>query len=474
MLYYGLVCTAITKDRQDLRDGTRLLANLAHKHNIPVTWAITSDTAQFLAKDLTEWHTEFGDELLLMLNIKTVWNKHWSALTGQSETDSEDIDNGDIIETEEIIASSEIVAEQLVNMREVLPKYIRTEWKKIAHAMNWVEPSIVGSEWKHQLLVNALELTGFKGLWGYQYDARGTDAEADRGCPFGYFYPSEEQHNFSTPAAGSIAAIPYHSTSHLLKTEMSLRASLIGDRIQDFYDIYSENQRWNRWLSFVEHVNLLDVKLLGQESLEKLDAYFEHVSNSDGSDVTKVLPLSEIVDDYWTNCQQTEPTFIVADIPDAEVASSTDSEDPSVTVEINNGENSDNKKLFHYYDAECQFTFVEGEMEPTQMNNYISPPIIESQGRDSLHDYGSSHGIEFHLPKISGFRPIRKRSRLHIVFSVESTKSMPYGIAVWGNHLGLQLESTNTEGVNWVDKHLLFIRLALEQGNNEFEVVLTI
>ena len=471
MLYYGLVCTAISEDRQDLQEGTLLLANLAHKHSIPITWVITANTAQFLAKDLTKWHTEFGDEPLLMLDIKQVWKKNWASLTGQDEYDSEKNDNEQIIETKGNHVLPELVAEHLVNMREILPKYIRTEWKKITHAMEWVEPSIVGSDWKHQLLVNALELTGFKGLWGYQYDARGTDAETDRGCPFGCFYPSAEQHNFSTPAAGSIAAIPYHSATHLQKTEMGLRTSLITDRIQYFYAIYSENQKWNKWLCYVEHVNLLDVKMLGQESLEKLDTYFELVSNSD---VTKMLPLSEIVDDYWTNCQQTEPTCIVVDMPNADEAFSTERTEPSATIEISAVGEHENKKLFHYYDSECQFTFVEGEMEPTQMNNYISPPIIESYGKDAGHRYGSMHGIEFHLPKIAGFRAIRKRIRLHIVFSVESTKSMPYGIAVWGSHLGLQLESTNTKAVRWVDEHLLFIRLALEQGNNEFEVVLTI
>ena len=51
---------------------------------------------------------------------------------------------------------------------------------------------------------------------------------------------------------------------------------------------------------------------------------------------------------------------------------------------------------------------------------------------------------------------------------------MPYGVAIWGNHLGLQLANSNAEVVTWVDKHLLFIRLALEPGNNEFEIVLTI
>ena len=465
MLYYGLVCTAITEDRQDLRDGVRLLAGIAHKYKIPITWAISAESSQFLTKDITEWHNEFGDETLLMLDIKSIWEKNWSSITGKSETDDEDDD------TIEITASPETIAEQLVNMRENLPKYIRTEWKKIERAMDWAIPSIVGAEWKHQILVNVLEQTGFRGLWGYRWDERGTDGEIDRGCPFGYFYLSAEQHNFSAPAAGSIAGIPYHTAMHLQKNRQNLRASLINGTIQRFYDIYLENQKWNRWLSFVEHVDVLDVKQLGQESLGKLDSYFATITSSE---TTKFLPLSEIVDDYWTNCQQTEPTFIVADVLDEQVTEEIPGIEISITNDGNETQETSKKKVFYYYDAECQFTFIEGELEPTEMNNYISPPIVESQTSDLLHESASLHGIEYHLPKITNFRPIRKRSQLHIIFSVESTKMMPYGVAVWGNHLGLQLTNSNAKEVTWVDEHLLFIRLALEQGNNEFEIVLTI
>ena len=465
MLYYGLVCTAIAEDRQELRDGVRLLASIVHKHNIPITWAITADSAQFLAKDISVWHNEFGDEPLLMLDIKTIWDKNLSSLGQQSEIEDEDIQ---IIE---LTTSPEVLAEQLVNMRENLPKYIRTEWRKIERAMDWTVPSIVGAEWKHEVLVNVLEQAGFRGLWGYRWDERGTDAEADRGCPFGYFYPSAEQHNFSTPAAGSIAGIPYDTASHLQKKRLNLRASLLNETIQGFYDIYVENQKWNRWLSFVEHVNVLDVKQLGQESLEKLDSYFAAVSNCEN---VRFLPLSDIVDDYWTNCQQTEPTYIVADTSEEFVdTGAPDIENPP-TNSGNAPQKPTRKKVFYYYDAECQFTFSEGQMEPTQMNNYISPPIVEGQVSGFLSESASLHGIEYHIPKIADFRPIRKRSQLHIIFSVESTKSMPYGIAVWGNHLGLQLENSNAKAVTWVDEHLLFIRLALENGKNEFEIVLTI
>lgn len=469
MLYYGLVSTAIAEDRQQLRDGIRLLAKIAHKHNIPVTWAITADTAQFLAKDITEWHNEYGDEPLLMLDIKSLWEKDWATLTGQPEQDS--ADQNENINTLHASASPEVVAEHLVKMRETLPRYIRTEWKKVERAMEWAVPSVAGAEWKNQILVHALEQVGFRGLWGYRWDERSSIAEVDRGCPFGCFYPSAEQHNFSAPAAGSIAGIPYFTAAHLDNNADNLRASLINNTIQQNYDLYIENEKWNRWLSYVEHLNALEVTQLGQETLEKLDAYFAHVASNES---TKCLPLSEIVDDYWTNCQQTEPTFIIANTTEAQNNPEPANSDPSDPSDESETEEQRTKKAFFYYDAECQFTFYDDAMEPSEMKNYISPPVLENVGIGISEQSVIIHGVEYHLPKIASYRPIRKGARLHITFTIESTKAMPYGVALWGNHLGLQLGKSNAKVVTWVDKHLLFVRLALEQGSNEFEIVLTI
>ena len=469
MLYYGLVSTAIDEDRQELRDGMRLLAKMAHKYNIPVTWAIVADTAQFLAKDLTEWHNEYGDEPLLMLDIKSLWETNWAKLTGQSVPDPNT--ESEPINTSMAGASSEVIAEHLVRMRETLPRYIRTEWKKVERAMEWAVPSVAGAEWKNHVLVHTLEQVGFRGLWGYRWDERSSVAEVDRGSPFGCFYPSAEQHNFSTPAAGSIAGIPYFTAAHFDNYAENLRASLINGTIQRNYDLYVENERWNRWLSYVEHLSALEVTQLGQETLGRLDEYFAHVASNEG---TKLLPLSEIVDDYWTNCQQTEPTFVIANTPEAQTNSESAATDSSDVHGENESKDQDSKKVFFYYDAECQFTFYDGVMEPVEMKNYISPPILENIGGGISEQNALIHGVEYHLPKVASYRPNRKRSRLHITFTIESTKAMPYGVALWGNHVGLQLANSNAEVVTWVDKHLLFIRLALEQGNNEFEIVLTI
>lgn len=469
MLYYGLVSTAIAEDRQQLREGMRLLAKMAHKYNIPITWAIVADSTQFLAKDLTEWHNEFGDEPLLMLDIKPLWEANWAKLTGQTVPDANT--ESELIDTSMAGVSSEIIAEHLVKMRETVPRYIRTESKKVERALEWAGPNVAGAEWKNHVLVHALEQVGFRGLWGYRWDERGSTAEVDRGSPFGFFYPSAEQHNFSAPAAGSIAGIPYWTAAHLDNNADNLRASLINDTIQRNYDLYVQNEKWNRWLSYVEHVNVLEVAQLGQETLERLDTYFAHVASSES---TKLLPLSEMVDDYWTNCQQTEPTFIVATkIDSQENVESIESESAQFP---DGGTSTDQKeeKVFFYYDSKCQFTFSEGTMEPVDMKNYISPPVLENLGSEISHQGASVHGVEYHLPKIVNFRPNRKRSRLHVTFAIESTKAMPYGVAIWGNHIGLQLESSNAEVVTWVDKHLLFIRVALEPGNNEFEIVLTI
>ncbi len=462
MLYYGLVSSVNDEDRQALREGMRLLAEIAHKYNIPITWAITAELAQYFANDLTEWHHNYSDEPLLRLDITSLWKEEWCSITEQSESEAGiDAEN---INTLYESASANAIAEHLVKMRENVPRYIRSEWKKFERALDWTVPNIAGAEWKNPILVQALEQEGFRGLWGYRWGERDSIAEIDQGCPFGVFYPSAEQHNFSTPAAGSIAGIPYQTATHIQKEEHNLRSSLINDILQQNINLYVENDSWNRWLCYVEHINVMDVVQLGQETLAKLDAYLEYITTKE---TIKFLPLSDIIDDYWANCQMTEPTLII-DYP------TVSNSEPEISSSDNSDTLNENNKKFAYYDAECQCSFVEGTMEPVEMNNYISPPVIDNIGAGVSDHSFSNYGVEYHLPKVTNYQPIRKRSKLHINFTIESTKSMPYAVAIWGNHLGLQLTESNAKEVKWIDKHLLFIRLTLEKGDNDFKIVLSI
>ena len=412
---YALISTVTAvEDRGKLREGARLLAKLAHKHSLPITWAITPDAARTLAKDITASHTEFGDEPLLMMDIKPLWDASWQHHVARGTgAGVRDFSTG---------TETASLAEHLVQMREKLPPFITAAWGKLARAMPWAEPVAAGAVWKHHVLLHALEKAGFQCLWGYHHG----DAETDGGAPFGCFYPSAEQHNFSTTSAGKIVGVPYQSTPI-----ENLRAALLNDTQLQNVNVYLENRAWNRWLGYVEQIDALEVAELGEETLERLDAYFAHVA---GTEMMNAMPLSEIVRDYQANCQQTEPTCLYAAA----------------------------EKSLLYYDAECQLTFTEGTTEPVDMKNYVSPPAE------------TSDGTEYHLPQVTQLLPSRQRSELRLALTLESTKAMPYGVTIWGDHGGLRLATSNAESVTWVGEHLLFARLALQPGNNEFEIILTI
>jgi hypothetical protein len=442
MLNYGLVSTAVGENPERLLEGVRLLADVAHKHRIPITWAIDTKSVQFIAKSLTTWHTEYGDIPLLILDAKPIWDANWEAEQRANPGNS-----------------TEAMASHLVTMREKLPGYIARESERLKRAIPWAEPNVAGAAFKHDVFLDVLEQSGFRGLWGYYWKQEDSDAadtgaskaELDRGG-FGCFYPFEASTYIDTIVTRSdtgedgaepfkkVVGIPYYTAGHLAEDVHNLRAALLNGTAKQHYDTYVESDAWNRWLGYVEHIDPFTVAQLGQDGLERLDAYFAHVV---GNQNTKPLLLSEIADDYITHCKRTEPTTIVEAVP---------------TTQDETAVSKSALKMF-YYDAACELTFVEGAMEPVELKNYtgeqVSPSVTQK-------------------PTLTGFSPTRHRTKLHIAIIVESTRAMPYGITVWGDHDGLQLTESNADDVRWVGEHLLFIRLTLQPGKNEFNIQLTI
>ena len=439
---YGLVSTAIAEDRERLLEGVRLLAEIAHKHGIPITWAVDTKSAPVIAKLLTTWHTENGDAPLLMLDIRQIWETNWEAERNANPG-----------------ASTEAMASHLVTMREKLPEYIIKERERLTRAMPWAEINIAGTVFKNDTFLRALEQTGFRGLWGYHWNQQGVDdvdanvpeIETDRGG-FGCFYPLEASASLDaivargttdadlTQSFEKIVGVPYHTAAHLAEDAHNLRAALLNGTAQQHYDVYVGSAAWNQWLGYVEHIDPLTVADLGQEGLERLDAYFAHVVSVQD---TKPLLFSQMVDDYIKHCQKTEPTVVVG---------------ASTEIQEETAKPKSTLKIF-YYDAACEFTFVEGAMDPVEIKNYTAERVLQSKANK---------------PVLTGFLPTRHRTQLHIAIVVESTRTMPYGIAVWGNHEGLRLTESNVDDVRWIGEHSLFIRLTLQSGKNEFSVKLTI
>jgi len=437
-----LVSTVRSEDRERLLEGMRLLAEIAHKRGIPVTWAVDTKSAPIVAKLLTTWHTENGDVPLLMLDIRQIWETNWERERNANPG-----------------GSTEAMASHLVTMRERLPEYVITERERLKRAMPWAEPNVAGAVFKNDTFLRALEQVGFRGLWGYHWnqpdmndiDSNVPEIEVDRGG-FGCFYPLETSAFIDsivargatdadlTQSFEKIVGLPYHTAAHLAEDTHNLRAALLNGTAQQHYDFYVGSTAWNQWLGYVEHIDPLTVAHLGQEGLERLDAYFVHVVSIQD---TKPLLLSQMVDDYIKHCKKTEPTVIVGASPE---------------IQQETAEPKSPLKMF-YYDSACEFTFVEGTMDPVEIKNYTGERVLQS---------------EANKPVLTGFLPTRHRTQLHIAIVVESTRTMPYGIAVWGDHEGLQLTESNVDDVRWVGEHSLFIRLTLQSGKNEFSVKLTI
>ena len=399
----------------------RRLAEIAHKHGIPITWGIGATAARSFAADLTEWHTSHGDEVMLMVDIAPVWG---------AGTDSDDLSRS---------------AEHIVTMREKLPDYISSEKDRVQRAIEWANPIVAGAGQKNHVLLYALAQIGFTGLWGYSWD----DGE-DEGCPFGCFFPSIDRHNFCGASTSRIIGIPHASLlpTRLHRSEETestdLQSQILNGTAQQEFDCYVTNAAWNRWLGYIQRIDPVEVASLTSEELDQLDTYLGYVRETLE---TQIMSLPDIVRSCQEAGEQTQPTFLVTD--------------PNSEGEDKASIDSD-KLLFSYYDAECQLVFEEGKIEPIQATNYISPPI------------SSRNGAEVNLPQIEQFRPSRSRSQLRMQFTLESTKAMPYGLAVWGNHDGLTLATSNAQEVTWLGDRLLFIRVNLQVGKNEVEVVLTI
>ena len=153
-------------------------------------------------------------------------------------------------------------------------------------------------------------------------------------------------------------------------------------------------------------------------------------------------------------CNQTPPTFLLIESGDSTSNTTPDSPTDAGLMPP--------QSMLFYYDSECQLVFEADSMEPIAVKNYLSPPV------------NSRDGTEFNLPKIEKFLPSRTRSLLRMHFEIESPKSMPYGLTIWGDHAGLTLSKSNTHAVTRLDNRLLFVRVDVQPGKNAVEVVLTI
>jgi hypothetical protein len=152
-------------DGREPLDGVRNLARVAHASRVPVTWIITEQAAVILARELEQWHVEFGDEVaagLVRLPVDT-----------------------------------EAYAERREAIRKACP---------------WSEVTVAGiGGGKSGKMLTALEAAGFEGLWGYCWEQVYEDGISDYGQPPGLFAASPHSYKMPSPDGRGITAIEWLS-----------------------------------------------------------------------------------------------------------------------------------------------------------------------------------------------------------------------------------------------------------------------
>ncbi|MFC1712985.1 hypothetical protein ACFL6S_04910 [Candidatus Poribacteria bacterium] len=432
-------------------EGMKLLAALAHRYGIPVTWVVDSNSVQESKAVLTQGHKECGDDVILQIDVSSVFEE-----------------SGSVPESK---------AEEIVILRQRLPELIISQREKVKEMLPWADVNIISVDLRSEALIEILEELDCIGLWGYRWRETGEDA-GESGFPWGFFYASEEHHDAPAQSAGGLVAVEsssldlnsvFHTgNSHIFSADPNtLRAS--GLHLDEglnypraLLDEYLKNCSWNRFSSFVQQQPAYEMEYANydeydsgtiREIADMLEGFFQAAKSNAA---IQALSLSQAIQLYRREFAYTESCYMVFDgiVPPH--------------VEINYYVPPEPKQkppypfAFFYYDRECQLIFREGEMIPVEMRNYFRPP------------FESKHYLEKEMPSISHFRPSRDRDKLILEFEIESVKKMPYGLAIWDDHSMFSLVSTNARLVKWIGDHLLFIRMDLEEGLNRVEVSLVI
>lgn len=405
--------------------GMNLLAEIAHRYNIPVTWLIDLGTGSAMKNKLDEWHHKYGDDIGV-------------APTGEKERDS---------------------------LIKLFP------WSKVTVL---VETTHKGDE-----ASKAKEL-GFSAIWGSCWEQVGIDGITDRGTPWGCFYVSDE--NYKIPAVKGKGLVSLEWTSRdLLKALHSggstiyssdafdvTRAGLCtGDDItywKALFDNYIRNIASNKFVFFQQqlesHEMIYDAQYKDictpaeiDMDAKVTDAFFGYVKSF--GDLVEYKTLPEAVQLYTDNFSETEPSVMLFDdVPVKEI---------QFWYGRDNCARGPWPKTLLYYDKECQLAFIEGKFEPFLVRDYIHNRRL----LDPAY-YRIAHEDE---PEVKVNIPWEPVELTEVPVEIKANKEIPYAVTFWYDFNRYKIK--NVEGaelVGPIENQVALLRLNLKKGINNIVI----
>ncbi len=453
------------------REGVRVMAELAHRYGLPVSW-ITNGLGAEQMRDLFDvYHKRYGDTV-------TLWTKPGEmGPGGKREELPKDAYGLPLTEHRRLIQQG--TAEEIARV-------LATDRSRVEKALPWTKPvQTAATLHKSNALIAALEQLGFNALWGYCWEQEAVDGATDRGVPFNAFYAS--RHSFLAPAQypGNVVGVhwlsvdltnSYHSrATSAFSTDPNdiQRADIFHGREVDywkrFFNVYRENAAWNDFLYIMFHQEAHEMEYSNacrsytpeqiQDTVEMFDAFFDWVSGQDG---VEFLTMPEAVARYRSvHPEWTGATYFVSDqIPVEKV----DYYYYDYFVLPKPQPDARWPRTFFYYDRDCQLIFTQNRLDPVSIRDYRSQHPVD----------GNTPYPEEPLPASQFVRRQRTGDGRELVFEIvtRACKSVPSGLAIWGDFSDYELVEGGLPESRILGDKLLFVRTEIRQGEQQLRVKL--
>lgn len=419
-----------TSDAPTPRAGMRLIADTAHKHGVPVTWIVNVRNAADMRDELSQWHEQFGDAVVM--EAVTYPDRPWR----------------------------ESLAADRDAMRKLLP---------------WCDVSVVGrGGGKNEALVAALEDLGFAGLWGYCWHQVGTDGITDRGCPIGMYYVSRDSYKIPPSYPGKIAGVEWISRD-CTRTFLTgnpchfapepngvIWAGLPDSYFADVLQSHIDNVPHNAFLPFIleEEAAEIDGSVAGYEEicvemLRLLDVFFAHAVATADVNLTTV---PEMVQAYRGAFRDTAPTLLMYGDKPLESVRDLPGSRPHL-IKISQQFSQTSPKHAFYFDKDVQMVFREGQALPVHAYLYNVKKAADIQ---------TIYPDERDLPKDARVEWDDGSNRRSATVTFTAPKAMPGGVVLWRDFKGWVPAPSNSA---WIARdQVAFVKVPFVAGENRVRV----
>jgi len=433
-LYFTFVSSAYYMDKKWGHgmpiDGIKLVADMAHRNGVPVTWLVSPRSAEEGKELFREYHDKHGDAFGYMVQTTEAEESAWGG--------------------------------QLFYLRNLPPKKLaarlKAEAEAVRAALPWADVILAGGGIRTNTIVRILEKLGFLGLWGHCWEQTLTDEISDRGAPWGFYYVSPDA--FKAPGRGERGLVAVEWTARDLNLAFRTgkpetystdpndvgRAGICAYRRIDYWksmvDQYARNTKYNKIVPLAVHQeahemeNTSRVRAYNREDIESaaqmLDELFKYVKSIGA----KVVTANDAIMKYRELYTATPPTYAL--FSDTLLNKYPD--------------------VFIYFDVNGQLFFDRGRVDPVLIRNYSGALDVD---RTDFAGVAEPPRADCRAPRAAVFE-----------CGIESDRDMAYGLAFWGDYKEIFISGADRATTKILDGELAFAGWVLKPGTNRVVVTL--